>query len=109
MVRAKRYGKSIKKRPAARDISATELDDLAKSATDSARSLTIWIQNSRSISPRGSQKVNASFSEYFALRFGGGGARLTLEESDGWSQSDDNPSPKLETRKIYKKKRSVLG
>ena len=58
---------------------------------DSARSLTIWIQNSRSISPR-LAKVNASFSEYFALMFGGGGARLTLEEPEEPEPTDDESS-----------------
>ncbi|HQT83150.1 MAG TPA: AAA family ATPase, partial [Candidatus Paceibacterota bacterium] len=35
-------------------------------------------------------KVNASFGEYFALMFGGGGARLTLEELESDEEEGDD-------------------
>ncbi len=61
---------------------ATELDDLAKSAA-SLRTLIddLDTELSKHFS-EGLAKVNASFSEYFALMFGGGSARLTLEEPE---------------------------
>lgn len=61
---------------------AAELDDLAKSATG----LRVLIDDLNTELAKhfseGLAKVNVSFSEYFALMFGGGGARLTLEEPD---------------------------
>ncbi|MDP2665568.1 MAG: AAA family ATPase [bacterium] len=61
---------------------AKELDDLAKSAAGLRAlidDLDIELQKHFS---DGLSKVNASFSEYFALMFGGGSARLTLEEPE---------------------------
>ncbi len=61
---------------------AAELEDLAKSATG-LRALIddLDAELSKHFS-EGLAKVNASFSEYFALMFDGGGARLTLEEPE---------------------------
>lgn len=61
---------------------ATELDDLAKSAA-SLRALIgdLDTELTKHFS-LGLAKVNASFSEYFALMFGGGNARLELEERE---------------------------
>ncbi len=61
---------------------AIELDDLAKSASG-LRSLIEDLNTELAKHfAEGLAKVNASFSEYFALMFGGGGARLTLEEPE---------------------------
>ncbi|MBI3572352.1 AAA family ATPase [Candidatus Kaiserbacteria bacterium] len=59
-----------------------ELDDLAKSAAG-LRSLVedLDAELAKNFAD-GLAKVNASFGEYFALMFGGGGARLTLEEPE---------------------------
>ncbi|MEK7144900.1 MAG: AAA family ATPase [Patescibacteria group bacterium] len=72
---------------------ATELDDLAKSAAG-LRSLIddLDTELAKHFS-EGLAKVNASFSEYFALMFGGGGARLTLEEPE---ETEDGESEGLE-------------
>jgi chromosome segregation ATPase len=61
---------------------AKELDDLAKSA-DALGELIhdLDTELSKHFSD-GVAKVNASFSEYFALMFGGGSARLALEEDE---------------------------
>ncbi|MFA5996581.1 MAG: AAA family ATPase [Candidatus Paceibacterota bacterium] len=61
---------------------ATELEDLAKSASG-LRALIddLDTELSKHFS-EGLAKVNASFGEYFALMFDGGGARLTLEEPE---------------------------
>lgn len=61
---------------------ASELEDLAKSASG-LRALIddLDTELSKHFS-EGLAKVNASFGEYFALMFDGGGARLTLEEPE---------------------------
>lgn len=61
---------------------ASELEDLAKSAAG-LRALIddLDTELSKHFS-EGLAKVNASFGEYFALMFDGGGARLTLEEPE---------------------------
>jgi chromosome segregation protein len=67
-----------------------ELEDLAKSAeglagliTDLDRELTVTFAE-------GLASVNRSFGEYFAIMFGGGGAKLVLEEQDkGGDEEED--------------------
>ncbi|MFA4846540.1 MAG: AAA family ATPase, partial [Patescibacteria group bacterium] len=68
---------------------AVELEDLAKSAAG-LRALIddLNTELSKHFS-EGLSKVNASFSEYFALMFGGGSARLALEESDDSEELGD--------------------
>ena len=72
---------------------ATELDDLAKSAA-SLRALVndLDTELAKHFSD-GLAKVNVSFGEYFALMFGGGGARLTLEVDE---EIDDLEAEDLE-------------
>ncbi len=68
---------------------ARELEDLAKSAAG-LRSLIDDLDTELAKSfAEGLAKVNASFAEYFALMFGGGGARLTLEELEPESEEVD--------------------
>jgi len=58
---------------------ARELDDLAKSASGLGALIhDLDIELTKHFS-EGLSRVNASFSEYFALMFGGGSARLALE------------------------------
>ncbi|MBI4133176.1 AAA family ATPase [Candidatus Uhrbacteria bacterium] len=61
---------------------ARELDDLAKSAAGLRALIDDLNTELAKHFSDGLAKVNASFGEYFALLFGGGGARLTLEEPD---------------------------
>ncbi len=61
---------------------ATELDDLAKSAAGLGALIHDLDAELAKHFSEGLAQVNASFSEYFALMFGGGGARLTLEEPE---------------------------
>jgi len=61
---------------------ATELEDLAKSAAGLHALIDDLDTELAKHFSEGLAKVNASFSEYFALMFGGGGARLTLEEPE---------------------------
>src|ERR1019366_2673661 len=61
---------------------AKELDDLAKSASGLGALIDDLDTELQKHFSEGLAKVNASFGEYFALMFGGGGARLTLEEPE---------------------------
>ena len=68
---------------------AAELDDLAKSAAGLGALIhDLDTELSKHFS-EGLASVNASFGEYFALMFGGGGARLTLEALENPEESDD--------------------
>jgi chromosome segregation ATPase len=66
-----------------------ELEDLSKSSAglkELIRDLDTELAKHFS---EGLAKVNASFAEYFALMFGGGGARLTLEEPEESEEGDE--------------------
>lgn len=81
---------------------AKELDDLAKSAAGlKALVNDLDVELAKSFS-EGLTKVNASFSEYFALMFGGGSARLALEEpeesEDGDEEMTEDDLPKEKQR-----------
>jgi chromosome segregation protein len=72
---------------------AKELEDLAKSASGLGALIEdLNTELARHFSD-GLAKVNASFEEYFALMFGGGSARLTLEEPE---EPEDGESEELE-------------
>ncbi|MEK7264684.1 MAG: hypothetical protein AAB227_01170, partial [Pseudomonadota bacterium] len=83
---------------------ATELEDLAKSAAGLGALIHDLDTELQKHFSEGLAKVNASFGEYFALMFGGGGARLTLEEPeepeelDEESQEEFMDEPKAEQR-----------
>lgn len=72
---------------------AAELDDLAKSAAGLGALIDDLDTELAKHFSEGLVKVNASFGEYFALMFGGGSARLTLEEPD---EPEDGESEALE-------------
>ena len=69
---------------------AKELDDLAKSASGLGALISDLDAELAKHFSDGLAKVNASFSEYFALMFGGGSARLTLEELESDAEEDED-------------------
>ncbi|MDP1689931.1 MAG: AAA family ATPase [bacterium] len=83
---------------------ATELDDLAKSASGLGALIHDLDTELQKHFSEGLAKVNASFGEYFALMFGGGSARLTLEEPEEPEELDEETEeefidePKAEQR-----------
>ncbi len=68
---------------------AKELEDLAKSAAGLGALINDLETELEKHFSEGLAKVNASFGEYFALMFGGGGARLVLEENEEPEESDE--------------------
>ncbi len=68
---------------------AVELDDLAKSAAGLRALIGDLNTELSKYFSDGLSKVNASFGEYFALMFGGGSARLTIEESEPDEEIED--------------------
>lgn len=97
---------------------AKELDDLSRSAAG-LRSLIedLDTELSKHFS-EGLAKVNTSFGEYFSLMFGGGGARLTLEEveepeegeapSDVLEEETERPGIEIAVNLPKKKVRSLM-
>ncbi|MDR3546762.1 MAG: AAA family ATPase [Candidatus Pacebacteria bacterium] len=69
---------------------ARELEDLAKSAASLRLLITDLDQELTKSFNDGLHKVNASFSEFFALMFGGGSAKLVLEETSQPSEDDED-------------------
>ncbi len=67
---------------------AKELDDLAKSASGLSALIDDLNTELAKHFSDGLTKVNASFGEYFALMFGGGSARLVLEEPEESSDEE---------------------
>ncbi|MDO8407634.1 MAG: AAA family ATPase [bacterium] len=67
---------------------ARELEDLAKSAAGLKSLIQDLDTELAKHFADGLSKVNASFNEYFALMFGGGSARLVLEEFDDEVEAD---------------------
>lgn len=68
---------------------ARELEDLARSA-EGLKSLIKDLDEELSKTfTEGLKKVNDSFGEFFSLMFGGGGAKLVLEEGDGFDPEED--------------------
>jgi chromosome segregation protein len=74
---------------------ARELDDLSHSAAG-LRSLIKDLDDELSRTfAEGLAQVNASFGEFFAVMFGGGGAKLVLEDLDAESDDEeDEDAPK---------------
>jgi len=75
-----------------------ELDDLAKSAAGLRALVDDLDTELGKHFSEGLARVNSSFGEYFSLMFGGGGARLTLEEpeplEDSEEEADELPKEK---------------
>lgn len=68
---------------------ARELEDLAKSAYGLRELIGDLDEELTKTFAEGLAKVNASFGEFFSLMFGGGGARLVLEELPEPGSEDD--------------------
>lgn len=98
-----------------------ELDDLAKSAAGLRALIDELDTELAKHFSEGLAKVNTAFGEYFALMFGGGGARLTLEEpekieadaeeaDDGEKRSDvpERPGIEIAVNLPKKKVRSLM-
>ena len=66
-----------------------ELEDLAKSAAGLRALIDDLNTELAKHFSEGLAKVNAAFSEYFALMFGGGSARLILEVEDDVEEAED--------------------
>lgn len=76
---------------------ARELEDLAKSAAGLRTLIEELDTELQKTFSEGLAKVNASFGEFFALMFGGGGARLVLEEVERDEDAfEDTDAPKKE-------------
>lgn len=69
---------------------ASELEDLAKSAAGLKELIADLDTELQKSFAEGLAKVNASFGEFFSLMFGGGGARLVLEELSVRSAGDED-------------------
>ncbi|MDE1944602.1 MAG: AAA family ATPase [Patescibacteria group bacterium] len=67
----------------------SELDDLAKSASGLHALIRDLDTELAKHFSEGLARVNASFSEYFALMFGGGSARLALEEPEEEEEDEE--------------------
>lgn len=76
---------------------ARELDDLAKSAEGLRALITDLDTELHKTFSEGLTKVNASFGEFFSLMFGGGGAKLVLEELAVIPDEDDEDAEDAET------------
>ncbi len=69
---------------------ASELEDLSRSAASLKELITELDAELQKSFADGLQKVNASFGEFFSLMFGGGGARLVLEELNQPGAEDED-------------------
>jgi chromosome segregation protein len=88
---------------------ARELEDLAHSAAGLRNLIDeLTIELSKHFS-EGLTKVNRSFNEYFALMFGGGSARLTLEEPDREAEDEDSTESDDEEKEEKSRKEMRAG
>ncbi|MBI2410137.1 AAA family ATPase [Candidatus Kaiserbacteria bacterium] len=81
---------------------ARELEDLSRSAAALKALIDDLDTELTKHFSEGLSKVNASFSEYFALMFGGGGARLALEEPEVEAEGGDPEEPYDEGMEVEK-------
>ncbi|HWH07504.1 MAG TPA: hypothetical protein VNU47_03205, partial [Candidatus Paceibacterota bacterium] len=75
---------------------AKEIEDLTKSAEGLRALITELDTELQKTFSEGLAKVNASFGEFFGLMFGGGGAKLVLEEPSVSEDEDEEEAPKNE-------------
>ncbi len=78
---------------------ASELEDLSRSAASLGALIQELDTELAKHFSEGLAQVNTSFSEYFALMFDGGGARLTLEEPEVDGESEEEPEADEEKEK----------
>lgn len=86
---------------------ARELEDLAKSAAGLKALIADLETELQKNFTEGLTKVNQSFAEYFALMFGGGGARLTLEEPEPEEESEESEEESFDEVPEEKKKLGI--
>lgn len=84
---------------------ASELEDLSKSAASLKELIADLDAELQKSFAEGLQKVNSSFGEFFGLMFGGGGARLVLEEiqAPGADEEDEEYEEELPKRQKNQK------
>ena len=83
---------------------ASELEDLAKSAAGLKELIADLDAELQKSFAEGLQKVNSSFGEFFGLMFGGGGARLVLEElAAPGADEDEEYEEELQRKKANQK------
>ena len=88
---------------------AKELEDLSKSAAGLHELIKdLEDELSKSFND-GLHKVNASFSEFFALMFGGGSAKLILEELPEPGQEDDELEEEIYEEAVPSKMKRKAG
>ena len=85
-----------------------ELDDLAKSAEGLAGLIKDLDDELTKTFAEGLAKVNHSFGEYFSIMFGGGGAKLVLEEFDA-EPDEDEESDDYEEEEVTGKAKKKQG
>ncbi|HYF28826.1 MAG TPA: AAA family ATPase, partial [Candidatus Paceibacterota bacterium] len=81
---------------------ARELEDLAKSAEGLRALITDLDTELQKTFAEGLAKVNASFGEFFSLMFGGGGARLVLEQEPERDTDEDEEEYEEDRTKQWK-------
>jgi chromosome segregation protein len=86
-----------------------ELEDLSKSAEGLAGLIADLDEELTKTFSEGLAKVNHSFGEYFAIMFGGGGAKLVLEEFDIEPDEEDERENFEEETETKKKKQGKPG
>ncbi|MGD0328328.1 MAG: AAA family ATPase [Minisyncoccia bacterium] len=96
--------KEVKEREA---FLSTELEDLAKSSAGLGALIHDLDTELAKHFSEGLSKVNASFNEYFALMFGGGSARLVLEEPESEAEGEDVEESLDEDMEIEKQRPGI--
>ena len=86
---------------------ARELEDLSKSAEGLHELISDLSEELTKSFNEGLQKVNASFGEFFALMFGGGTAKLILEENSSVSDEDEDEFEEESIKPIMKGKPGI--
>jgi chromosome segregation protein len=86
-----------------------ELEDLSKSAEGLAGLIADLDEELTKTFAEGLAKVNHSFGEYFAVMFGGGGAKLVLEEFDAEPDEEEESENFEEETETKKKKQGKPG
>ncbi len=83
---------------------ARELEDLSKSAASLGALIEDLNTELAKHFAEGLTRVNASFNEYFAVMFGGGSARLTLEEPEVEAENENDDEDDTEDEETKKEK-----
>ena len=79
---------------------AKEIEDLGQSAQGLRELITDLDTELQKTFSEGLAKVNASFSEFFSLMFGGGSAKLVLEEPLAMSEDEEEEEPRPRNERL---------